>query len=356
MVLVAVTGASGFIGSHVVNALLRRGHTVRAVVRDPSNDEKINHLRAFANAERQLTFASGDLLSPGSFDEAFAGVDVVIHTAAVVEILRVSDPQKQIVDPSLRGVENVLSSIDKAGTVKILVHTSSCIASMSFEKPEDHVFTEEDWNTWSTLESDAYGFAKTEAEKLMVAHAEGTHTYSLHVMQPGVVLGPVYTKAHTKSSTVLVREMLYHNPMLNYQCTFVDVRDVAEAHVEALERPASSGGRFLLVGDTPAMRTTDLGPIAAAALPDYETRAVEKYPPWKFQLLRALSFLPMVGPLVMSDFERIVFERSVHFSNKRAKEILGMSFRPLEETVRDSAISMIDGGFVKPKLKAKESA
>lgn len=73
------------------------------------------------------------------------------------------DPQKDIVDPSVKGTENVLASVAKSGTIKRFVQTSSVAAVQSFDKPEDHVFTEEDWNTWSTVANgDAYGFAKAQ--------------------------------------------------------------------------------------------------------------------------------------------------------------------------------------------------
>ena len=95
-----VTGASGFIGSHVVDALLGKGYAVRAVVRDPSNAAKTAHLSALAAAcGGEVAFARGDLLEEGSFDDAFAGAAAVVHCAAVVEILNVKDPVKDIAGP-----------------------------------------------------------------------------------------------------------------------------------------------------------------------------------------------------------------------------------------------------------------
>jgi nucleoside-diphosphate-sugar epimerase len=56
------------------------------------------------------------------------------------------------VDPSIRGTENVLGSITKAGCVKRIVHTSSIAAIMNAELPGRN-FSEEDWNTWSTIDN-----------------------------------------------------------------------------------------------------------------------------------------------------------------------------------------------------------
>lgn len=261
------------------------------------------------------------------------------------------DAKKEILAPAVEGTKNVLSSIDKTPSVKTLVYTSTCLAVQSFSKPVDHVFTELDWNDWSTLANgDPYGFAKTQAERLVLAHSEGKH-YSVRILNPGVVLGPVLCKAHTKASTVLIREMLYHNPMLNYLCTFVDVRDVARAHIEALEKLQAAGQRFLLVGDEGCMVTTDLGPIATRACPDFIMEAKPMYSQLFLTFCSVLAYVPGLGSMVMSDFQRLVTSTPIHFSNAKAKEVLGITFRSLEETVRDSAQAMVDGGYLQPKRR-----
>ena len=85
--VVAVTGANGFIGSHVVKQLLGAGYTVRAIVRDKDSEEKTSHLKKAAQDEGaadRLVLFSGDLMKAGDYDEAFAGADAVVHTAAFV--------------------------------------------------------------------------------------------------------------------------------------------------------------------------------------------------------------------------------------------------------------------------------
>ena len=82
----AVTGASGFIASHIVRICLERGHKVRACVRDPSDETKTEHLRALSGAEAHLTLHSGSLLDPGSYDEAVQGCDGVFHVASPLPV------------------------------------------------------------------------------------------------------------------------------------------------------------------------------------------------------------------------------------------------------------------------------
>ena len=241
MTVVALTGASGFIGSHVAEALLRDGHTVRAVVRDKTNADKCAHLTALGAAHAAagggLELFEGDLLVAGSFDAAFAGAEVVVHTAAVVEILRTSDPQATIIDPSVRGVRHLLASLDASPSVRRLVHTSSIVAVYTYDKGDGHVFDEADWNDWSTAENDPYGFAKTEAERLVAAHRGA---FDVVRCTPGVTLGPPMTKAHTKASTVLLRQLIYGNAQLNYPSSCVDARATTRPPGMKLSPPLSS--------------------------------------------------------------------------------------------------------------------
>ena len=95
--LIAVTGSNGFIGSHIVNRLLQDGYHVRAVVRDPTDESKVAHLQALPGASERLQCVGGSLLEAGGYDDAFANVAAIIHTAAVVEVIDNSDPENRIV-------------------------------------------------------------------------------------------------------------------------------------------------------------------------------------------------------------------------------------------------------------------
>lgn len=345
---VAVTGANGFIGAHAVYCLLKEGYSVRAVVRDPNNKLKYGFLEDLAtelNASARLKLYPGDLFKSDSYDEAFIGADAVIHTAAVVELFDKTDAANKVVKPSVEGTQNVLRSINKAKSVRRYIHTSSAITIQSFDKPEDHIFTEHDWNTWSTIENgDAYGYAKTTAEKL-VWEKDVLCNADLVVLNPMVVIGPVLTKVHTKSTAVFLRQILHNGSMLNFSCSFVDVRDVAQGFIKALQTPKAGGERFLLVKSKP-MYTIDLVPIAQKALPEYKLHAYPKPPLF---IISLLAYFPSLGRSIMSDFEYYGLTKQIKFDNSKSKEILGITYRPLEETVKDTIVSMTK--YIKPKLK-----
>ena len=129
--IVAVTGASGFIGSHIVQALLTEGYHVRACVRDgsPSSEKNQMLLRLATGQPGSITLVKGELDVVGSYDEAFAGCAAVVHSAAVVDIEQVEDPYGTIVKPAVDGTRNVLASAVASGTIRCVQMSQFCNVS-----------------------------------------------------------------------------------------------------------------------------------------------------------------------------------------------------------------------------------
>ena len=128
-----------------------------------------------------------DLMKEGSFDQVMKGSTVVIHTAAVVTIIS-KDPQKEIIDPSIKGTENILSSIKKSGTVKSLIMTSSVEAVISPSKiSKEYIFTEKDWNEDADAKHSPYPYAKVMSERLVMKYAS-ENNIRLVVICPALVM------------------------------------------------------------------------------------------------------------------------------------------------------------------------
>ncbi|MEC8424158.1 MAG: NAD-dependent epimerase/dehydratase family protein, partial [Myxococcota bacterium] len=104
---VCITGATGYVGSHVAASFLAAGIPVHAAVRRPDDPSRTAHLHAMAERYgTRLDLYAADLATPGSFDAALEGCEGLIHVAAVAR-LTAPDPQRQIVDPSVEGARNV---------------------------------------------------------------------------------------------------------------------------------------------------------------------------------------------------------------------------------------------------------
>lgn len=337
--LVCVTGASGFIGTHVVRALLARGYRVRATVRDPSDAHKTDHVRALGDVE----VLGGDLERPGSFDRAIDGCRYVIHTASPV-MLTAKDPQTAIVAPAVRGTRNVLEAVVKAGTVQRVVQTSSIAAVYDLSKPADYVFTEADWNESAKDGPLPYPQSKLLAERAAVdfrdalpAHAQ----FELTAINPTYVLGPVEARVHLRTSPSLIRQVLAGKlPAIpNLFFNLVDVRDVADAHVRAMEHPIESlEARYICYAEE--LHFTEICARLQAAFPD--RRLPRRRIPDPLMYVYALFDKRLTW-----SYLRRALGRSITVDNARAREKLGVRFRPVDDTLKDTARSIVDGGFVR---------
>ncbi len=106
--VVAVTGAAGFIGGHVVRGLLERGYRVRACVRNVDDDERVGFLKAMnPYASGRLTLHAADLDEPGCFDDIFRGCDGVAH---VSHVSTYDDP-----DYVRRTCDHIIASVESSG-------------------------------------------------------------------------------------------------------------------------------------------------------------------------------------------------------------------------------------------------
>src|SRR5215470_15299427 len=127
---VAVTGASGYVGSHVVVALVKRGYAVRACVTDANNAEKTSYLLALNQRvyPGRVELRTANLLREGDYDEILAGCSAVLHVGSVLGYRGTNGP-RQVYDGSLKGTINVLNSVRKSRTIKRMVYTSSFAAT-----------------------------------------------------------------------------------------------------------------------------------------------------------------------------------------------------------------------------------
>lgn len=245
---VCVTGASGYIASWLVKLLLNRGYTVKASVRDPSDPKKTDHLLALEGAKERLHLFKADLLDEGSFDSAIEGCQGVFHTASPF-YHDVKDPQVELLDPALKGTLNVLGSCAKASSVKRVVLTSSMAAVAYNRKPRTpEVVVDETWFTDPDLSRENklwYVLSKTLAEDAAWKFAK-EKGIDLVTINPAMVIGPLLQPTLNTSAAAVLNLVKGSETFPNASFGWVNVKDVANAHIQAFEIP-SANGRYCMV-------------------------------------------------------------------------------------------------------------
>ncbi|MEE2650818.1 MAG: NAD-dependent epimerase/dehydratase family protein [Candidatus Thermoplasmatota archaeon] len=335
--LVTVTGASGFIGSHIVANLLARGRAVRATVRDSTDPNKVDHLYALPVAEGGfLEVVEMDLFDEGSVNAAIDGCTDLIHTAAAVRI-SAKDPQKQIVDPSVIGTQNVVSAIDAAGTVERFVHTSSTAAIRPMTWKDGGTLTTETWADDATLEGNPYGLAKVMAERVVREwHSDGREGKPRMVtIHPSVVFGPPLSKIHLRGSLSFLNALVQRKVpvLIPIQINIVDVRDVAEAHVRALTMGQNAGRYLTVSGD---MQFSEISRTLRDEYPELKT------PRFTVPYLIALVFGPLMDKRITLSWARQHLRRKLYWDATPAERELGMSWKPARESVLESVPGLLD--------------
>jgi len=250
---ILVTGGTGYLALWIIKQLLDEGLTVRATVRNKSNTEKNKYLFKLVNEGKgSLELYEADLLVDGSFDKAMNGCELVFHTASPFQLDNIKDPQKELIDPALKGTKTVLESVKKNKSVKRVVLTSSCASIYQDAKDTDNKKLDENaWNTKSSLKDNPYMFSKKIAEETAWEISKNQNRWDLIVMNPGFILGPSLSKRIDSFSINFIISMLNGKnksgvPELSFPV--VDVRDAAKAHISGAFNPDAKGRHILFSG------------------------------------------------------------------------------------------------------------
>jgi nucleoside-diphosphate-sugar epimerase len=263
---VLLTGGSGFIASHILQQLLEAGHSVVTTVRSTDKAEAIKS--AYPNTpSSQLDFAIiEDVARDNAFDSAVVSdppFEAVLHTASPFHF-NVTDIQKDLLDPAIKGTTGILQSIVAyAPSVKRVVVTSSWASVVNPFKGSwpDHTYTEHDWNpitSTQALESipNGYRASKTFAEQTAWKFMkEKRPDFALTTLCPPQVLGPVIGGTLNSLDKLNTSNQIVRDFMLGKFTTevpdnttfyWIDVRDVSRCHVEALVRDQASNQRYIV--------------------------------------------------------------------------------------------------------------
>lgn len=333
---VLVTGASGYIAGFAIQQLLREGWQVRGTIRNLARADEVRGWLGVTPNE--LPLFAADLTSDAGWAEAAAGCSHMLHIASPIPA---SAPKSddELVVPARDGALRALRAAKAAG-VKRVVLTSSTAAVTYGKGQIDRPFTEADWTDETHPDTYAYVRSKTIAERAARAWmASDGGPMEFVTINPGLILGPVLGRDFSTSLEALKKLLegaLPGLPRLGFPVT--DVRDVADAHVRALTHPGIDGERFLVAGEF--LWLEDIAHVLKANLgPKARKVPTRKLP----NLLVRLS--AMFDPTVRMVLPELGRARAV--DSRHVQEVLGLRLRPAQDTILDTANSLLATGIVK---------
>ena len=347
---VAVTGAAGFLGGWTVRLLLDKGYRVRACVRNVEDAARTDFLKALpAYASGRLTLHGADLDQPGCFDEIFKGCHGVAHISHVSGYTDIDYIQ--------RTCDHIIASVNGSGSVTRVVVTSSIAAIISEMDLQEivrrPVFYEDrypdEMNPKRTPErGQGYSMAKLIAERAFsdaaIASGPGSAAWDAITCCPGDNVGPIQS-AHQKDmgpwqhniETMLLgdyRQNDVYRPWMT-----VDVRDDALCHIGLLESTEVKNGERYIAWSCDTRNVEDICADIDRLLPElrHDTPDVVDPFPERIQAREA-------------EFRAIWAQCELR--NDRIRAVTGVTFRPLDESIRDCVESLISVAGVKVRVRA----
>lgn len=342
MVRVLLTGGNGFVASHILDVLVARQYSVTITVRSREKGDQVLARYGETKGANISIAVIPDFTSAGAFDECLRsspGFDAVLHVASPF-YYSATDIKRELLDPSIIGTESLLQAIHAhSPSVKTVVLTSSFAAILDSYKPStipEHTYTESDWNSLTMEDAmqntlNGYRASKIYAEraawKFVDAHKP---SFSLVAICPTLAFGPVIQPVSSLDGLNTSSQRIYNfisgafkseipDTALSF-FLWIDVRDLASAHVKAMEMQFQSpkSRRYLLTEGYFSNR--ELCKIIQGRFPEYR------------------ELLPSCDGEAGGYPSAGVYK----YDDTQATEELGLTYRGLEESVVDAVRSMQD--------------
>ena len=331
--LILVTGGTGFLGSYLVRLLVQKGYKVRALRRASSPMDLVQ------DVADKVEWAEADVTDIVSLEDAFRGVAHIIHCAAISSF-HPRDAQR-LQNINVDGTSNVVNVALDFGIQK-LIHVSS-IAALGRAKERPQLDEASKWV--QSKGNSRYAVSKYLSEQeVWRAHAEGL---PVAIVNPSVILGGGFWDAGSPRFFTQIDNGIKFWP--SGRGGFVDVRDVAQFMVHLLESDIS-GERYILNAQNASFK--ELFGLIANALgtkpPPIKVTPLLAEVAWRVEWLK--EKLLGAEPVVTKESARSSVS-SFYYDNKKSLTVPGFQYRPLEQTIRETAALYLESK--KEGLKAK---
>ena len=332
---VLVTGATGYIGLHCIQQLLNQGYAVNGSVRSPErNDEVFEALQKHNTPTENLNLFTFNLTEDDGWDEGMEGCDYLLHVASPIALE--NHNEDFFVKPAVAGVKRAFKYAKKHNVKKVVLTSSVAAIFDTLEEKTD--YDETDWSDPENPSISHYAKSKTLAEKAAWDFVDNEdNPFELAVINPALVIGPSLSGDLGESNKAIAMVTTGKMPVaVPLQFGYVDVRDVAAAHLLAMQNSNSNGERFALAEKD--LWYKDVAKVLREN--GFDKAPTFNVPVWLAKILANFSkelkvTLPYLGRV-----------RSVKNTSK-AKDILGWNPRPAEESIIDIAEQIKEMGLIK---------
>ena len=312
-----ITGGTGFIGKHTVELLSKTNHQLVLLTRNTSNTSFISSL-----SNQNVTLKKGDLTDEGSLLNGMKGCDAVINIAAHYTFW---EPDKKIYSKvNVKGTQNVMECALKSG-IKKVVHISTAGV---FGKPSEEPFNEK--TSAGTAQFSEYFRTKYEGDRIAWNLFE-KKGLPLVVIYPACVLGPEDPKASGSYVQNLINKKLPATVFNNRMFSFVCVKDVAQAIVNALEKENNIGEKYLIGNCRLKWKEINKLISETSGVPMPRIKLPEMITMMNAYLLTGLANLIKKPPLWdMSIDQMKVMKKGFSVDGTKAERELGLKYTPIE--------------------------
>jgi len=325
---VLVTGGSGFIALHCIDQLLEKGFMVRTTIRSESRKDEINKaMDKYPNLDQNLEFHICDLLKDEGWEAAVDGCDYVLHVASPF-ILEVPSDENVLIKPAVDGTLRVLNACSKAHVKKVVL--TSSVAAVAYGHGVEKTYDESDWsNTGEDSGITPYAKSKTLAEKAawnFVEELDPDKKFDFTVINPVGVFGPMLTRDIGTSNSLVSR--LINGELPACPAThmgYVDVRDVAKAHVFSMLN-SSTNNKRIIVSES-EMFFVDVGRILNEA--GFKKSPTKQMPNWLVKFLAI--FIKELSGVTKSLGRRVDTDKSL------AKSLFDWQYISAKDSILDTA-------------------